>query len=1501
MRKTKTLLMMAIALLFSGAAIAAPTIYPLSTTLGQAGESLQLVEGGTRSMGIYQQISVRFGNEFIGEFAGEDKVVTVYYEETDPVTPARQYKEKVEYIVEEDANDPVTVKILVLDYLRPKTEYFYRAEVTVAGALVASSEGTFVSYLGDLADPLPNIISMKLLEEKAVVTVSNLTQVKTITGEPIVLSEASFTTTLTNERLAETKELGTVESAGTQAVTYDYADAEGEFLVFGDNIVAEVAFTYNGKTLTRKATQGFGSDEMNPLWVYVVPANSGVEGQYDIVVKGMPHPVTVTSADIQVQTRRVGETDWSEVYGVSRAIQADEEQFRVLASELKVKDADVFDYPEEGFDFRLVIGFWVSGEHYEFTLDNAHASFDPYAYAFNFVPRWNADAQGNGHPTLESKNINKTTQDKVKTLVNSLIVDGYWDGSNYPEDIAFGAKVDGEEIGNAKATQTPADTKANVSISLEGLDLEPAAGLTENDSVWVEWEYYVIYEKWQNHNFYPEVIAIEPHIYEQTFEGAIFEDWAYSPMVQNEDGSKSYLYVKGVRVFLDEENAGTVEFERPCYFNNGERMKTITAVVYMKDNSVQNPSWVEVGRNQFKLNANKTNKSYTNRVAVDASSVIKKDYDNYCEVKVVVYGNDYVNYTAEVTDVFSAPNRAGVAKVTEIEQPVSFTLQRLNVNPLIELTGFYGEYKVYGSLQKLEANEDGTLKLVDGKPVPVGDPVEAPVVYRTVDDLPLDLPGDDVTNGLKDTEITYPEDGFLFPNVDEETWYQANIEFEYAAIRDILDEDGNVEPDTVWMKGRVQFADGVNNPFKTVKVPAAGDIVVRHPRYTISETPGQIIARLRFLTGNDDDELFVKIPGVNHGDPVKTDGTEEVTDRFFDFEAGEWVEETHTLKTVEILLNVDLDVTTLKIPAKWDMGYSAYIQDGEYTTAYENINVESDRAIHTPVPYVRYYTAAPMLYMTKAQWGEFYKLMDEYFEYIGEDQPFLPAPAPAPARRAPLPLDEEDPSVTEQDIENWWYNIYSKMYVIKSAWEVADWAKATLFNTFAYSRTDIPGFENASDPKYFGASNLVYRANIYDWMADEYFRGLAIYNDYEYDGGIMVTNLPNEYNYVQHFSIPGFGYFVEDKPWSETTDLVSIMPVDVTRAAMVIDKLTLDQYLEAVGYGYYFSDFASIFPYAFDVQLGDAELDATAEEYHAFYNEIHFLALNALYTAKFDKKDRSVVIPFNGAAWEDEACETPATVRYFSAGYLTDDNKVTYKFSKKMRNGEPSNELSAGYPYLVWSDSGTSEFNVYFAGENTMVRRNSEDSYSGGLNEVVVDLNSSWGQTLTEGMMIGSYRYIYDYELFAEIGAEYFETMTEEDLAEMSFWERLAYEYQLEQYNQIEICRYSSYWGNPVKLDRTLLAEYAEDDKYQLNLLNPEKHSGIVPFHCALVFTGANNGNAGYSISIRYDEDDATVIVDNMAIENTSNAEMFDVMGRKITEPAKGQIYIQNGQKFIVK
>ncbi len=1469
MRKTKTLLMMAMALLFSGAAFAASNI---QTVLGQVGESVELTEGedGPRVMGIYQQLTVKFSNDFVNEYKNFDKVVTVTYGE-DVLSPSdRKYKDKVEYLVEENQNQKVIN--FVLDYLHPLTDYWYEVEVEVNGRVVASYDGFFTSYLGDLADPLPNIISMKLLEQKADVTVSGLKNVKTISGELIVLPEATFDVTLTNEHLAQTETLAEGETASEQSFTYTHEDAQGAFLVYGDNIVAEITLSYNGKSLTRQATQEFGSDVMNPLWVYVVPAQSGTEGQYDIVVKGMPIPVTATSADMQVQTRKVGETAWGEVYGVSRLTDAGEEQFRIKDSELLVRDADVFDYPEEGFEFRLVIGFWVNGDHYTFTLDNAHAIFDPYAWAYNFVPRWN-----NGNPDLYSKNIDKTTQEKVKTLVNSLITDGYWDGkaadgSVYPEDIAFGAKVDDSYISDA--TQTPESTKANVSIALSP-NLDPADGLTENDSVWVEWEYYIIYEKWQNHNFYPEVIAIEPHIYEQAFKDAIFEDWAYTPYVGTDS---EYLGVKAVRVFVDEEFGDMVEFNRPCYFNNGERMKTITCVVYMKDNSVQNPAWVKVGSSQFKLNANKTNKTFTNRVAVDASKAINKDFNNYCEVKVVVYGNNYENYTAEITDVFSAPNRSGVATVTEVQQPVSFTLQQLNVDPVLSLTGFKGEYQIYGTLQKLEANEDGTLKLVDGEPVPVGEPMVAPVLYRDKDFLGLS----EVTDGLVHND-KIDEQGFLFPNVEQETWYQANIEFEYAAIRDILDEDGEVVVDTVWMKGKVEFAKGVDNPFKTGKVPEAGELTVRTPRYVITETPGQIIARLRFLTGDDDDELYVKIPGFNGGKPYKADGTEEVEDPVWDSENHKWITEKHTLKTVELLLTVDLDVTTLDIPARYDIPYSAYIQDGDYQTAYESITLQDFRAVHTPVPYARYYTAAPWLYISKEDLAKYYELEDKLYY--------------APGRRAPLTPDEPEDDTDYWDAYDMFlYKLNSQCYVIKSAWEVADWAKATLFNTFAYSRADVPAFENASDPKYFGAPNLVYRAGTEDWMAELLWEDVMI-ESIDHDGpGLPLTDLDND----GHFDVPGYGIFLEDLPWLEEGEgeLVTILPLDEDKAARVMDKYVLDEYLRAVGFNEYFN--AGFFPYAFEVQLGDADLDATPEEMHQYYNEIFFTARKALYTGKFDKSDRSVVIPFNGAAWEDEACETPATVRYFSAGYLTDDNKATYKFSKKMRNGKPSNELTSGYPYLVWSDSGTSEFDVYFTGENVTMRRNSEDSYSGGLNEVVVDLNSSWGQTLTEGMMIGSYRYIYDYELFAEIGAEYFETVTEEDLEEMGFWERLAYEYQLEQYNQIEICRYSSYMGNPVKLDRTLLAEYDKDDKHHLNLLHPEKHSGIVPFHCALVFAGANSGNTGYSISIRFDDDDATLIEDVMAVESV-NTDMFDVMGRKITEPVKGQIYIQNGKKFIVK
>ena len=42
-----------------------------------------------------------------------------------------------------------------------------------------------------------------------------------------------------------------------------------------------------------------------------------------------------------------------------------------------------------------------------------------------------------------------------------------------------------------------------------------------------------------------------------------------------------------------------------------------------------------------------------------------------------------------------------------------------------------------------------------------------------------------------------------------------------------------------------------------------------------------------------------------------------------------------------------------------------------------------------------------------------------------------------------------------------------------------------------------------------------------------------------------------------------------------------------------------------------------------------------------------------------------------------------------------------------------------------------------------------------------------------------------------------------------------------------------------------------------------------------------------------YTMDELKVIVE------TNNADIFDVMGRKVTEPVKGQIYIQNGKKIL--
>lgn len=53
-----------------------------------------------------------------------------------------------------------------------------------------------------------------------------------------------------------------------------------------------------------------------------------------------------------------------------------------------------------------------------------------------------------------------------------------------------------------------------------------------------------------------------------------------------------------------------------------------------------------------------------------------------------------------------------------------------------------------------------------------------------------------------------------------------------------------------------------------------------------------------------------------------------------------------------------------------------------------------------------------------------------------------------------------------------------------------------------------------------------------------------------------------------------------------------------------------------------------------------------------------------------------------------------------------------------------------------------------------------------------------------------------------------------------------------------------------------------------------------------------------YTIGVRFGDDDATMI---QAVEFDEQAPVYDVMGRKVANPVKGQIYIQNGVKVMAK
>ena len=76
--------------------------------------------------------------------------------------------------------------------------------------------------------------------------------------------------------------------------------------------------------------------------------------------------------------------------------------------------------------------------------------------------------------------------------------------------------------------------------------------------------------------------------------------------------------------------------------------------------------------------------------------------------------------------------------------------------------------------------------------------------------------------------------------------------------------------------------------------------------------------------------------------------------------------------------------------------------------------------------------------------------------------------------------------------------------------------------------------------------------------------------------------------------------------------------------------------------------------------------------------------------------------------------------------------------------------------------------------------------------------------------------------------------------------------------------------------------------------------SGASAFQSVLTISGIDlsGDDAGYSARFRFEGDDDATMIESINVETESN-ELFDVMGRKVVEPVKGQIYIQNGKKIL--
>lgn len=1008
----------------------------------------------------------------------------------------------------------------------------------------------------------------------------------------------------------------------------------------------------------------------------------------------------------------------------------------------------------------------------------------------------------------------------------------------------------------------------------------------------VTWPDYLIYEKAVNKNFYPE-ITDQATIYSYTGDDVQFEDWAKTPA--------STFAINGVYVLYDgDDPKNVVALTLPKVYNDGKKIGEVNVTVFIGPRTptfpfnpfADNSTWQQVASTSVPVPAIVNDvKTFTQNIALDEAAVaaiVKNSHDQYYDVKVVITGDDY-EYELEKEDDFSKFNTDGTLAIGEITQPVSADLKKLNVEPILVLNGFVGSYKVNGTL--VEVDKDGNV-------VTDGDSKKAPELVRE--------------NGKPDTNPVV-EQGLVFTNVKPETYYKLTVTFTYEAERDPLASDDQTEKK--FIAGTVIPVDTV---FQTSKLPTASNIMAWAPQYYIDDEPGHIHATLRFLTQNAADQLFVSVNGKEY----EVTGTQEAA----------FGPTTVTLKTVDIPFEVDIDPLTLDKPASYNLGYSAYVMSEGVPVADLAIDQQSILAIHTPLPYIRFVNPSVMVALMPQ--------LIHWYEANEDEDELLPAVARRIGGQGHVGGDDDDdpttvpesPFTPEEEMA-----LYKLMYPLLSAWEAAAWAEANLHNTFAYTDVDITpapgriGFENASDPKFFGAANLVFKVNMErnaEFIDDEPLVWLGDAPARRAPGQGKRVDLIQIVNgrKVGMGHVDGYGVFYnirfgEPIPENLAEYGVSVLPTDPVKKAEVLEELTIEEYEDAMdalapymNFGFDLNNPFGV-AYAFNVLLTDAAGDAPASENYPYINLVPFRANKAVYKAVFPARDRTVVIPFEGAASLDEEGTQPAVVRYFSAGYLDENNKVVFKFSKKLRDGVASNVLTPGVSYLVDTEDDSMNFgDVFFTGENVTMLESMpavdydvEEAFYAYYDDEA-SIIPSWSdlyvgrQWIFGAALVGTYQVVYDAEYWSAYDAEMWNSLPESviEMLEannpwMAFFPGYAdFQEAYNEFKQTAIYRYSSVASKFRKMNSKAKLEYSKEDG---TFVDDGTHTYVKPFQSAIVFYGGNNQNAGLSIELRYD-DDATMI-ENSVIVETSNADLFDLMGRKVTEPVKGQIYIQNGKKIL--